>query len=357
MSALAEHRPGSDHNLDGRSEHGPASLAARLRADFGAHLEADYPRLVAQLYAITLDAGEAHDAVQDAYSRAWRDWVAIRRSHDPAAWVRSVAVRSTIRSWRRLFARTGVGAHRSVGAGTDPRTAAMLSALGRLPAAERRAVVLFHMAGVSLGEIAAIEGTSADAVAARLAHGQHVVTGGMADVLPDVHDTDAVPGPEGLADPGRPRAHDARDYLPAGYGAYADFSFGDEPHADYPVGYDPPGYLGADALEGYRAEVHYPERYDLGLSDLDGHGSARGSDGPSADRPSADRPSAGRPSADQPSADGPSADDPGADRHSADRHSAEGRGPDTDPDTDPDGHSDRSASRGVLTGPDTREHR
>lgn len=288
MSALAEHRPDSDHILDGRSAHGPASLAARLRADFGAHLEADYPRLVAQLYAITLDAGEAHDAVQDAYSRAWRDWAVIRRSHDPAAWVRSVAVRSTIWSWRRMFARTGIGTHRSVGAGTDPRSGALLSTLGRLPAAERRAVVLFHMAGVSLGEIAAIERTSADAVAARLAHGRHVVTGGMADVLPDAHVTDAVLGLEGYA----AGSSDAPDYLPAGYGA----------HADYPVGYEPPGgYLSDDALDSYRREVHYPERYDLGLADLDDHGSA---------------------------------------------------------DTDPDGrHSDRSAAHGVLAGPDSREHR
>ena len=35
----------------------------QLRADFGAHFEANYQRLVAQLYAITLNPAEAHDVV------------------------------------------------------------------------------------------------------------------------------------------------------------------------------------------------------------------------------------------------------------------------------------------------------
>ena len=53
----------------------PASAPLRpdqLRADFGAHFEAHYQRLVAQLYAITLNPAEAHDVVREAYSRAWR---------------------------------------------------------------------------------------------------------------------------------------------------------------------------------------------------------------------------------------------------------------------------------------------
>src|SRR5258706_1284474 len=76
----------------------PAPTPAQLRVDFGAHFEANYQRLVAQLYAITLDPGEAHDAVQDAYSPAWRQWATVGRSPDPTAWVRRVAVPSTIRS-------------------------------------------------------------------------------------------------------------------------------------------------------------------------------------------------------------------------------------------------------------------
>jgi DNA-directed RNA polymerase specialized sigma24 family protein len=163
-----------------------AGTPAELRVDFGAHLEANYQRLVAQLYAITLDPGEAHDVVQEAYSRAWRSWVAIGRTPDPSAWIRRVAVRSTIRSWRRAMARFGIGRPRAIGSGVDARTRAVLDSLARLSPAERRAVVLFHMAGASVEEIAAIEQTSETLVNARLSRGRHVVTEGMADVLPDV---------------------------------------------------------------------------------------------------------------------------------------------------------------------------
>jgi RNA polymerase sigma factor (sigma-70 family) len=164
------------------------STPAELRVDFGAHLEANYQRLVAQLYAITLDPGEAHDVVQEAYSRAWRTWAGIGRMPDPSAWIRRVAVRSTIRSWRRMFARRP----RAIAAGVDPRTRAVLAALGRLSPAERRAVVLHHMAGASLEEIAAVEQVHVALIEARLARGRLVVTEGMADVLPDVLGSEAV---------------------------------------------------------------------------------------------------------------------------------------------------------------------
>ncbi|WP_214367062.1 sigma factor-like helix-turn-helix DNA-binding protein [Pseudonocardia sp. H11422] len=165
----------------------PASASpAALRVDFGAHLEANYQRLVAQLYAITLDAGEAHDVVQDAYSRAWRSWSEIGESADPTGWIRRVAVRSTMRSWRAVLSRIGLGRAEPPSADTvDPRTAALLTALGRLPAAERRSVVLFHMVGMSIGDIATLEQVSLGTVQARLSRARrHVVTEGMADMMP-----------------------------------------------------------------------------------------------------------------------------------------------------------------------------
>lgn len=164
----------------------PVPTNAQLRVDFGAHLEANYQRLVAQLYAITLDPGEAHDVVQDAYSRAWRNWSTVSRSEDPTAWVRRMAVRSTVRSWRRMLAKVGIGRPHPIADGVDPRTGAVLSALRRLPAAERRCVVLSHIAGASLGEIAATEQVTRGTVQARLARARQVVTEGMADVLPEV---------------------------------------------------------------------------------------------------------------------------------------------------------------------------
>jgi RNA polymerase sigma factor (sigma-70 family) len=193
--ALADEQPVADgHPADSGDaartelpvEEEPDPPPVNLRIDFGAHFESNYQRLVAQLYAITLDAGQAHDAVQDAYARAWRRWATVGRTPDPSAWVRSVAVRSTIRSWRSVFGRLGVGAPRADQDNIEPRTRAMLSALRRLPATERRALVLTYLAGCSVEEIAAIEQVSYNTVQARLSRGRRLITENLADDLPVV---------------------------------------------------------------------------------------------------------------------------------------------------------------------------
>ena len=163
----------------------PAPRPASMRVDFGEHLEDNYQRLVAQLYAITLDAGEAHDVVQDAYSRAWRKWAESGRGPDPTDWVRRVAVRSTQRSWRRVLSTFGLSRPSPVGE-CDPRTGALLAALARLGIGERRAAVLFHMVGMSKREIAGLEQVPVETVEARLRRAHHAITEGLADELASV---------------------------------------------------------------------------------------------------------------------------------------------------------------------------
>lgn len=163
-----------------------------LRADFGAHLETHYPRLVAQLYAITLNPQDAHDAVQDAYSRAWRRWSALCDREGTSApaggedsavgWVRRVAIRTSMRGRFLRFGRR----RRPAPEETDPRTGALLEALGRLGPADRRAVVLHHMAGLSVGAVADLEQVGEQDVRRRLARGREIVTEGMAEVLEEI---------------------------------------------------------------------------------------------------------------------------------------------------------------------------
>ena len=163
----------------------PPLSPGELRADFGAHFEANYQRLVAQLYAITLNPAEAHDVVREAYSRAWRRWADVGSSADPTGWVRRVAVRSTMRSWRRIAARIAPGRRRgALVEGGEPRTRAALTALGRLPDPERRAVVLVDMAGVPVVEVAILEQVPPGTVAARLSRGRRVVGDALSDVAP-----------------------------------------------------------------------------------------------------------------------------------------------------------------------------
>jgi RNA polymerase sigma factor (sigma-70 family) len=145
-----------------------APVSGSLRTDFGAHFEAHYPRLVGQLFAITLDSGAAHDLVQDAYSRAWRRWSEVREG-DAEAWVRRVAVRASRNPFRRAAAKLGLRSARVPRQeGLDPRTVAVLGALAELPLDERRVAVLVHMAGLAVPEVAALERVSVGTVQARL---------------------------------------------------------------------------------------------------------------------------------------------------------------------------------------------
>ena len=202
MSVLADHRADPGHaTASPPGRHGIAETPSddaqphpgtprrlrpeQLRADFGAHFEANYQRLVAQLYAITLNPAEAHDVVREAYSRAWRRWADVGASPDPTAWVRRVAVRSTMRSWRRVVAR--IVRHprsRALVDGGEPHTRALLVALGRLADAERRAVVLVEMAGVPVVEVAVLEQVPPGTIAARLSRARRVIGDAVADAEP-----------------------------------------------------------------------------------------------------------------------------------------------------------------------------
>lgn len=182
------------------------------RADFGAHFEAHYPRLVAQLYAITLDAAEAHDSVQDAYARAWKKWQTITAEEDPVDWVRRVAVSSTTRSWRSLLA--GAGLKRPAPPDTsmlEPRTATLIRALHQLSPPERRAVVLHHMAGLSIRQIAAVERATPRRVQERVYQARLLLARALATISwPSVER--AVP----VYDPARYAIADDADWAPFG---------------------------------------------------------------------------------------------------------------------------------------------
>jgi RNA polymerase sigma-70 factor (ECF subfamily) len=111
-------------------------------------------RLVLQVAALTGDPAEALDHVQEAFIRAWMRWDRVGRYDDPEGWVRRVAVNQAVSRWRR--ARRVVlrpGADEGAIA-LDPEQQSVIVALGRLSAHEREAVVLHHLIGYSVEEIA-----------------------------------------------------------------------------------------------------------------------------------------------------------------------------------------------------------
>lgn len=154
--------------------------AGRGGDDFRAFYEAAYGQLVAHLYALTGDLGEAQDAAQEAFVRAWNHWGRLVSHENPVAWVRLTGQRIAISRWRRArtalqsWIRHGDGQSSPV-PGPGPETVALVEALRRLPEAQRSALVWHHMGGRSVAEIAADEGVPVGTVKARLHRGRQAL--------------------------------------------------------------------------------------------------------------------------------------------------------------------------------------
>ena len=143
--------------------------------DFSAFYDATWSRTVACAYAVTGELAAAEDVAQDAYAKAWPRWSKLKAYDDPGAWVRQVATRQAISRWRRL--RT---AHRflqrsrtpETAAPPDENTVALVTALRQLPEAQRRALVLHHLAGFTVADIARLDRCPEGTVKARLSRGR-----------------------------------------------------------------------------------------------------------------------------------------------------------------------------------------
>ena len=147
----------------------------REAATFDEFYLATRERTVHQMYAMLGDLGEAEDVTQEAYGRAWGQWAQVVRMGDPQAWVRTVAwrlaansLRHRRRAARRLLLRVPV---RPV-AEPSVDNVAIVEALRRLPADQRRAIVLHYLADLTLEQAAAETGASVSAVKSQLARGR-----------------------------------------------------------------------------------------------------------------------------------------------------------------------------------------
>jgi RNA polymerase sigma-70 factor (ECF subfamily) len=146
-------------------------------------------RVTGLLYAMTGSRAEAEDCVQEAYARAWQRWDKVSEYGDPEAWVRTVAYRVSISAWRKTAnMRT---AHRRHGAPEDPHGmspdyVAIIAALRKIPVRQRQAIVLHHLVGLSVEEIARETGAPPGTVKARLSRGRQAL-------VPYLTETDLVP--------------------------------------------------------------------------------------------------------------------------------------------------------------------
>lgn len=134
-----------------------------------------YRRLVGQLTGVTGDPVEAEDAVMEAFARAVNSSRSFLAADNPEAWLRTVAVNVTRTRWRRSRFFRDVS-HRLVAeesyADLPEDRVALLAALRRLPAVQREAIALHHLADLPVHEVAEAVGSPVGTVKARLARGR-----------------------------------------------------------------------------------------------------------------------------------------------------------------------------------------
>jgi RNA polymerase sigma-70 factor (ECF subfamily) len=115
-------------------------------------------RLIAQIYVFTSDETEARDLVQQAFERAWIHWRRVSKLADPEAWVRLVAfnLAKNHRRWRRHVSVQPVVPEKVSDPIADEQSLIEFGqALARVAPDQRRALILYHLVGLSVAEIAA----------------------------------------------------------------------------------------------------------------------------------------------------------------------------------------------------------
>src|SRR6266511_3011998 len=113
---------------------------------FDAFYRGSNQRLYDCVYAITGNRSEAQDAVHEAYARAWQRWNTVGDYADAVA---------------------------------------LIAALARLPVAQRTAIVLHHLVGLPVAEVAEETRVPVGTVKARLARGRRALATLLDMTLPE----------------------------------------------------------------------------------------------------------------------------------------------------------------------------
>ncbi|MET0426826.1 MAG: SigE family RNA polymerase sigma factor [Actinoplanes sp.] len=141
-------------------------------------------RVLAHVSAMVGSQAEAEDSVAEAYLRAWNRWSRISRYDNPEAWVRRVAYRHAVSTWRRAVNR--LQAHRRDAPeqhvdGLSPDHVAIVDALRKIPADQRRVIVLHHLVGLSVAEIHRETGVPSGTITTWLARGRRALAEHLTD--------------------------------------------------------------------------------------------------------------------------------------------------------------------------------
>ncbi|MHB8245462.1 MAG: sigma-70 family RNA polymerase sigma factor [Acidimicrobiales bacterium] len=133
----------------------PVASQLDHRMEFECFFEKSLGPLVGQAYVLTGDLQEAQDLAQETLAQAWRHWPRVRGYDNRSAWARRVLHNLAVSRFRRARLQRRHEASTPLTAVPPPGHAHvdLLAALGRLPARQRRAVVLHDVVGLSADEI------------------------------------------------------------------------------------------------------------------------------------------------------------------------------------------------------------
>lgn len=153
--------------------------------EFDDFYTASFARLTGQLYAMIGNRDEAQECVQEAFVRAWSHRRRLDRAQYPEAWVRTTAYRLAVSRWRRTTL-SRRPPDRALGAATQSPApseshVALVAALKQLPEAQRQALVLHHIADLSVQAVAHEVGVPEGTIKARLSRGRTALAALLSD--------------------------------------------------------------------------------------------------------------------------------------------------------------------------------
>lgn len=126
--------------------------------EFDEFYESYFDRVARALALAGGDRDLAHDAAQEAFARALRQWRKVREMGRPDGWVYVVAMNHMRDHWRRTARRRGRSPDPGYAADNTSAVATRLSvrdAIETLPPRQREAVVLRYLADLPLADVAA----------------------------------------------------------------------------------------------------------------------------------------------------------------------------------------------------------
>lgn len=158
--------------------------------DFERFYAANFDRLIVQLYAYTADMAQAQDVVQEAFARALPRWEKLRMYNDPVGWVRRVALNLATSRWRqvRAFHRFASRQREEYIDGPTPDRVALASALSTLPPNQRRVVIQFYLADMTVAQIAHEDGIPDGTVKSWLHRGRAALAASLGESRVEVPD-------------------------------------------------------------------------------------------------------------------------------------------------------------------------